>query len=595
MGAPKHAIAVRRCLSAPLSIVLLSLPTALFAQTAQTASPSQVTPPILPQAKAPPERVLDITAEHDAVAPQGAGTALFTPELVAVEGGFPEFAAETDRLTAPLAHARVSVAQLYDVAGKIERLYANRGFVLVRVVVPPQSLGDGATARIAVLDGFIESVDVAGVPSAIRRAVARRLAPIALRHHVRLGDLERALLLAGELAGTQLRSTLVRGAQEGGAKLVIDGSRQALSAQLGVDNDLSPALGDWRINASLSLNSTLGLGEQLYASASRGARHPGAGTPIQIYGGGAIVPLGVRGLTINPEYTYSKVIPVPASNLVPPTAGVLRRATLRIAYPLVRRQGRSLDLSAMFERIDERNTAIGFAPDISHDVFSAVRAGANGAQRFGHGLGLNYGGVYSQGLAIGGARTRSDASTVGAAPLSRQGAGPVFSKLEAHLAVFQSLGAATTVSFAARGQAALSGPLLQAERFSLDGADTLSGFVSGSLVADSGVSARIEVSHALVVGAAVPARGLVLSVEPYVYGAAGTGRNLRPTPAERDSFTAASIGAGVHFNLDRARAETRGSVRGPGFVLSAEASKPWTNAPFADRSVRATIRFTAHI
>ena len=70
---------------------------------------------------------------------------------------------------------------------------------------------------------------------------------------------------------------------------------------------------------------------------------------------------------------------------------------------------------------------------------------------------------------------------------------------------------------------------------------------------------------------------------------------MRPTPAERDSFTAASVGAGVHLSLDRARAKTRGSVRGPGFVLSAEASKPWTNAPFADRSVRATIRFTAHI
>jgi len=84
---------------------------------------------------------------------------------VDVVDGFPELREATDVLVAPLRAQRVSAAELYQLAAAIEELYRQEGYLLVRVTLPPQSVGDGETLKLQVIDGFIESIDLDGVPA----------------------------------------------------------------------------------------------------------------------------------------------------------------------------------------------------------------------------------------------------------------------------------------------------------------------------------------------------------------------------------------------------------------------------------------------
>jgi hemolysin activation/secretion protein len=123
-----------------------------------------------------------------------------------------------------------------------------------------------------IIDGFIEAADATGLPDHVRAAVLERIEVLIDRRHVTLPEIERALLVAGDIAGLRFKSALARGMEEGGSLLILGGTHKLLSSTLGLDNTLPSALGRWGQTASASLNSAAGLGEQLYVSAAFGSR-----------------------------------------------------------------------------------------------------------------------------------------------------------------------------------------------------------------------------------------------------------------------------------------------------------------------------------
>ena len=94
----------------------------------------------------------------------------------------------------------------------------------------------------------------------------------------------------------KLKSTLARGAPNGGAKLVLDGYYDMLVVSGGTDNRQPASLGSWQLRGSFALNSTLGFGEQIYGTITSSAVLPAAleeNSPLRIVGGGVVVPLGL--------------------------------------------------------------------------------------------------------------------------------------------------------------------------------------------------------------------------------------------------------------------------------------------------------------
>ncbi len=527
-----------------LTCTLINAPQVL-AQSASRIAPES----IRPQA-AQPESEVALPEVRFGAAPEGAADLSVTVAAIQVEGGTPQFQSAIDAAIAGIAGKPAKVSDFYAAAAQIEAAYARAGRVLTRVTVPPQQLRDGGSLRMLIIDGFIEAVDVEGVSVGARRAVQRRAAALIGVRGLTMAEIERRVLLSGELPGISLRSTLVPGTGVGGAKLVLNGEWRPVSLSLSAENNLGAAFGSIGFSAQLSFNNLLGQGELIYAQATSGrdfGRLFGNAPLRRIVGVGAVAPIGRNGLTFNPEFIRVDTNPrtQPGGLAV---KGRFERLALRWQYPLARSRTRSVELNGALELVSERSQAPDFGVTLSRDRLRIVNLGFKWDERLGSRTGVAANAQFGQGLSGLGARTEADAIASGT-PLSRFGARADFSKLSGRMRIDQQLRSGFALSGTLRGQASLRGALPSTAQFSLDGGEGLSGFGQGSLNVDSGATVRGELARAISFGAKSR-----LAITPYGFGAYGSGRLDQPTALEARSRSGWSAGAGARVALAPARA-----------------------------------------
>ena len=429
--------------------------------SAQTA-PSQVTPPTV---RPPPQATSPGIVLPDSVPPQvppGVASLNVLIANVQAKGSFPELAEAVEQLVGQVRGRRVTVAQLYQLAGAIEQLHAAAGYVLVRVVVPPQKLVDRGTFKLIVIDGYVEAVDVSRLSERVRTVIAARTADLVGRRHVTLTEIEHALLIAGEVPGVRLKSTLVRGREQGGTLLVLEGEHKLIQGSVATNNQLSFTFGGFQHTLSASLNSAFGLGEQIYGFlvGSGDLSEALDGTSrLKIFGAGVVMPLSSNGLTINPEYTLSLSRPIVAPGGVA-TNDRFERFALRLAYPLIRTRVQNLSIQLGYEHIEQLSKAIDFNTLLNHDNYSVLRMGAEYGMVTSWGAPVFIAGTFSQGL---GGRSADEAAASGV-PLTRQGAGPDFTKLLVEARYIHPLPNDFRFQFLARGLTGFGHALLKSEQ-----------------------------------------------------------------------------------------------------------------------------------
>src|SRR6266567_3708137 len=260
-------------------------------------APSQVTPPRLPTEPRPAPQIPSVSPLEAPAFPPDAEKLSLVLTGFDIEGEFEEFVAIRRELAAPLIGKRVTVAQIFEFATKLQEAYAQAGYVLVRVVVVPQELSDKARIKIRVIDGFIEKIDVSALPGAVQSRIAAVLEPLFQKRHLTQNELEHRLLLAGDTPGLELRSTFAPGEQIGGAVLILTGLHRPVSVSGYIDNAMPVTFGTLQNVALLGLNSVLGAGEQLTVSATG---YPGrdfaTDYPTRRFLQGALVfPVGIDG------------------------------------------------------------------------------------------------------------------------------------------------------------------------------------------------------------------------------------------------------------------------------------------------------------
>lgn len=501
----------------------------------------------------------------------------FLAGRVVIKGAFPEFEIETRDLVSTIERHRVSVSQIYEFANLLEQTYARAGYVLVRVTVPQQKLNDHGPVKIVIIDGFIESVQADNVPDRVRPVVIARMASLIGRHHIKLAEIERRLLLAGDVLGLRLKSTLARGKAFGSAFLVLEGTHRLVTATTSIDNRLPSSLGTWSYGTSVAVNSAFGFGEQLYASAQRSgdpAKIADSNWPLRVLGAGAVLPLGGDGWLLNPEYTNSRTQPVLVGG-GPANVGQFERYALRTSFPLIRNRATNLSLNAAYEYINQSVALPLFSTDLNRDRYSALRLGA--AYEAGLpwlGTTLQTSATFSQGA---GGRD-SAAALASGIPLSRQGAGPLFSKatLDVHMA--KPLRDQYQLDFIGRFQTSFGNPLLVSEQFSLDGLQAVSAYPSGTLNVDEGGTLRIEFSRPFV----FLANSTPLVLSPYGFGSFGAGRLIEPTSVELAVVHSGAAGVGARSNLD-----IPGGYQG--LSIGLEVARQFSNVPNLPHSWRGQV------
>jgi len=512
---------------------------------AQTAS--QIAPPV--HREVPPPAAGELAAPP-ATAPSAAisgGDLRVQVRDVVVTGGLPVLRPATDAITATLKNRTDTVAGIYKAAQDLEAAYARAGYILVRVVVPAQDLHDGGDLRLTVVDGFIERIDTSALPPDIRDPIERTLAPLAHLPGIRLADIERRILLAGETPGAAIRTTLARGGEPGGSVLLVQSTFVGRSVSVDADNSLGKALGTYNGGVGVVLNSPWGQGEQLYMRFNGdpvdGGKGIGGKNPInRSLALGAVLPLTRNGLSLSFDALGARTAPR-HSDASLGLASDFSRIAVGVHYAVLRTRRLSLNGNLSFDADQDRLGAIEpIRAPISLDRTRVVRTGFDLFALRGQSS-LSASVTASFGLAGLGARTRADATPD--LPLSRQGADARFSKLEADIGYLATLDRHVQFSLHVRGQTAFDKPLLTAEQSGLAGPGALSAFESGLLQGDTTVLARAEIVSpgALVVQNA----GLVAS--PYLFAAAGKAIIIDPTALEAGHITASSYGVGMRIGL----------------------------------------------
>jgi hemolysin activation/secretion protein len=183
-----------------------------------------------------------------------------------LKDGLPEMARNNQEFVEALKGQTLTIKKIYEAAVALEQAYARAGYIFVRVVVPPQRLRDGGVITFGVVNGFIEKVLADKVPAHYRDMVKARLQPLIDRRSITLPEVERCVLLAGDLPGLKLSSALMRGDKAGGVVLIVEGESTFVGGSVTVDNRLPENLGTFQQVTNVYLNNPTGNGERLYAT-----------------------------------------------------------------------------------------------------------------------------------------------------------------------------------------------------------------------------------------------------------------------------------------------------------------------------------------
>ncbi|MGH3597446.1 MAG: POTRA domain-containing protein, partial [Mycobacterium sp.] len=154
---------------------------------------------------------------------------------------------------------RISVADLYRIADAITVKYRNAGYILSRAFVPAQKINDGTT-RIEVIEGYVDGIQYRGRPPGRDDLFAYWNRHIMQSRPLQLAVLERYLLLAGDLAGANVRSVFEPSKKHvGAATLIVILTEKHVDLHADLDNRGTRTLGPLQLNAGWAINDGFGL------------------------------------------------------------------------------------------------------------------------------------------------------------------------------------------------------------------------------------------------------------------------------------------------------------------------------------------------
>lgn len=508
-------------------------------------APSQVAPP---QIVPPPSsgRIAIPQVPAGAAIPAEAKRLQFRLTGVDLKGEFADLAGDRKTLSDPLVGRRVTVADIFGLADKIQQIYVRAGYPLVRIVIEPQEIEGSARIKLRVIDGFVERLDLEGLDSRVRDRVAAVLLPLVAQTHLKQTELERRLLIAGDAAGLTLNATFAAGNKEGGSVLILTGRFKPVSVSIYTDNAMPRVFGNYQVVTAVSANSAFGLGEQLTVSVAGLPNSEFASTdPVRRYmSGRAIFPIGIDGLRF--EVGVTNGVTTPRVDRSAATQGLLNQAYGRLSYDIIKLREGELTAFGRFDATNEELDTLLFSPAIplSLDRVRALRGGFEGIWRSREtGTAVNFDTTFSRGLNAFGARSAAEATFL--LPLSRQGADAEFYKWNGRLEVMQALPEGFSATATLAGQTSFDKPLLSSEMYVIDGSRFLSGFTAGSLAGDSAWVARGELARAV----PVPFETVGLTLTPFLFGATGERRYVAPTFLEVGNLRAHNYGVGMRVNL----------------------------------------------
>ena len=200
--------------------------------------------------------------------PPGADQVIVDFEGLVVEGATVYSQEDMASLYEEHIGTKAPLSLVFEIADKLQERYREDGYLLARVIVPPQNVSDGIY-KLQVVEGYVESILVEGDAGPVIQRVEAYLRQVVDVRPIDSATMERFLLLANDLPGVTVAGVLQQGTDNvGGARLVVKAQRKPFDAVAWVNNRGSRFTGRSRAALSVAANSFLSTGERTEALVS---------------------------------------------------------------------------------------------------------------------------------------------------------------------------------------------------------------------------------------------------------------------------------------------------------------------------------------
>jgi hemolysin activation/secretion protein len=189
---------------------------------------------------------------------------------IRLEGAGRLHESERRALVAPYEGQCLDESRLNALLANITQFYLDRGLITTRAYLPPQDASGGAL-QVKVLEGRLEAITSAGIPS--EREIAMAF-PGKTGEALNVRELEQMLDQLGRLPSRAVTLDLTPGAGPGASIAQARAEPQKpWRAALRLDNSGLKSTGERQLGAYLTWDSPLGLADQLALAAGRDAFH----------------------------------------------------------------------------------------------------------------------------------------------------------------------------------------------------------------------------------------------------------------------------------------------------------------------------------
>lgn len=427
----------------------------------------------------------------------------------------------------------IALTDIYKIADALTAKYRNDGYLLSRVIVPPQRIQNGIV-RFQVIEGYINKIIIDETINGSMRLLEKYADKIRRTRPLTAKALEHYLLLANDLPGVTVRAVFMPSKEQPGAadlKLIAEQNR--FNGFSSIDNRGSRFIGAYQVQAGLAVNGLLGVSHRSQLRAITATQldeliffefeHEQS---LNAAGTKAIFTL--RNTESEPGFTLR--------DLDIDTDSV--SGELVLSHPFIR--SRQSNLSGRISFNYRNSDTDILTADFSEDRLRGLRAGFEYDRVDSRGNILFADVELSQGLDI------LNASESGSLNLSRASGESDYTKITAELLYLLRLRPRWNLLLGFKGQYAADS-LLSSEQFALGGAGYGRAYDPSELAGDHGAALKSELQYNFFHGFGnIPA-----SFQLFTYHDIGAVENRDTSSTSFRSESLASAGLGVRFSYAR--------------------------------------------
>jgi hemolysin activation/secretion protein len=422
----------------------------------------------------------------------------------------------------------VSVQQAFEIAGELTALYRNAGYILSKVIVPPQKIEDGFLLLTAV-EGFIGRVLVDCEVARGRDHLRKIGEKLKAEKPLTADRLERYVMLANDLPGITVRAVLKASDIPGATDLTLVATRDNVHVFGSVNNRGS------RYNGPVQMQAGVALSNVFNAFSKTGIRVATSGQTREFIMADLKhqMWLGTEGTRADALIRYTQSRPgADLRDLQIETKA--KSARLSLVHPITRSRAKSFYIRGGVAFRDTETTILAapHSEDRTRKAFLGMRFDFVDSLK-----GINLVDVEaSQGLEIFNATNRSDHEQ------SRIDADPAFTKVNVTAMRLQKLHKKVNLLLEVTGQYSDSG-LVASEEFAIGGAVLGRAFDPAAVTGDYGGAARLELQF----NGTSKAPAIVDRYQLYAF--ADYGRAWNYADAKDPSTDLGSVGAGIRLQV----------------------------------------------